>query len=418
MTDRKRNRVVAPADIIIAGGGFVGLAAALALAGPRARPSGLAVTLLDTAEAGARDIRASAVTAASRRMLARLGAWDALADKAQPVSEMAVGETRPGAAAHIPRLVFAAGHGADDGAPAAHVVANADLIAALRAALDAHPAIASVRPARASSFVADEAQAVVALAPGRRRAARLVIAADGARSRLRAAAGIGVVEWDYGQAGIVATFRLGRDHGGVAVQHFLPAGPIALLPLPGARAALVWSVPAGKAGALTALDADAFCAAVEERIGRRFGSLALEEAPQSFPLAFLAARALVRPRFALVGDAAHRFHPLAGLGVNMGFKDAAALAETVIEAARLGRDIGSLAVLERYQRWRRFDAAQLALATDGLNRLFSNDFAGLRFLRDTGLGLVERLPALKRAFMREAAGDSGTLPRLMRGEAI
>lgn len=406
-------------DVIVAGGGLVGLAAALALAGPPGAPSGLAVHVLDAARPGGAggDPRASAVTAASRRMLAVLGVWPRLAAHARAVTGMAVSDTRPGAAAHPPRLTFATVAAAGDGTPALHIVENGVLLAALAACVRAHPAISVAAPARALGHRADGAAVTVVTQAGAALRGRLLVAADGAASALRRQAGIATVGWDYGQAGVVASLRLGRDHGGVAVQHFLPGGPLALLPLPGRRAALVWSMPAGEAARLVALDADSFLAALAACLGRRFGRLALDGAPQSFPLAFHAARELVRPRLALAGDAAHRFHPLAGLGVNMGFKDAAALAEVALDAARLGLDIGSPAVLERYQRWRRFDAAQLAFATDALNRLFSNDRDVLRLLRDTGLGLVDRLPALKSLFVREAAGDTGTLPRLMRGAA-
>lgn len=415
--NRDKDAPPARTDVAVAGGGPAGLAAALALAGPADRPSGLKVAVLDAAPARGGDARASAVTAASRRMLARLGAWtDTLEKKAWAVTAMEITDSRAGDAVRPQHLTFDTGGGGRGGAPAAIIVPNGALVAALEDAVGAHPAIVHATGCAVSGFSATGAGARAATQRGEV-SARLIVAADGAASYLRALAGIKTVGWDYDQTGIVATLRLERDHGGVAVQHFLPAGPFAMLPLPDRRASLVWSEDKANACALLALAPDAFIRETQRRLGRRFGALELVEGPQGFALSFLAARDIIAPRLALVGDAAHRFHPLAGLGLNMGLRDAAALAETVLDAARLGLDVGSLAVLERYRRWRRFDAAALGVASDGLNRLFSNDLDALRALRDAGLGIVERLPALKRAFVSEAAGDTGTLPRLLKGEA-
>lgn len=409
------------ADIAIAGGGFVGLALALALAGPEDAPSGLSVTVLDATPAGSGgsgDPRASAVTAASRRMLTRLGAWGDLDRLAQPVAEMLITDSRLDQAARIPFLTFRTEKGADDGMPAAWIVENPILAKTLAAAVRRHRGIAVAHGARVTGYSADGAGVAVQTDKDGTVRARLLVAAAGAGAGLERLAGIRGISWDYGQWALVATIRLGRGHDGKAVQHFLPAGPFAMLPLRRKRGSLVWTEGRQEAQRLLELGEAEFALELTRRLGRQFGKLTLAGPRQGFPLSFFMARTFVAPRFALAGDAAHRFHPLAGQGVNIGFKDAAALAETVLEAARIGLDIGSLSVLERYQRWRRFDAAGLALATDGLNRLFSNDSDLARLTRDVGLGLVERLPALKRAFVREAAGDTGTLPRLLRGEPV
>jgi 2-octaprenyl-6-methoxyphenol hydroxylase len=257
----------------------------------------------------------------------------------------------------------------------------------------------------------------VELADGRRIAARLLIAADGLKSRLRELAGIGTATWSYGQSGIVATGAHERPHGGRAEEHFLPGGPFAILPLKGNRASLVWTERSEDAARIVA-DPLVFQVELERRFGNRLGAIEVIGDGKAFPLGLTLARNFVKPRFALAGDAAHGIHPIAGQGLNLGFRDVAALAETIVEAHRLGLDIGSSAVLERYERWRRFDTVEMGIVTDALNRMFSNDNPAIRLVRDVGLGLVDRLPALKRMFISEAAGEGGELPRLLRGEAI
>jgi 2-octaprenyl-6-methoxyphenol hydroxylase len=250
------------------------------------------------------------------------------------------------------------------------------------------------------------------------RHARLLVAADGIRSRLRALAGIKTVTWSYPQTAIVATVRHERPHGGVAVEHFLPGGPFAILPLKGNRSSLVWTERADDAAKLVASDDFVFLIELERRFGHRLGALELAGPRAAYPLGLTLARDFVRPRFALLGDAAHGIHPIAGQGLNLGFRDAAALAETLVDAHRLGLDIGSIEVLRRYERWRRFDTFQMGAMTDVLNRLFSNNLSPLRVVRDIGLGLVDRLPRLKSFFIGEAAGLTGELPKLLKGEAI
>jgi 2-octaprenyl-6-methoxyphenol hydroxylase len=209
-----------------------------------------------------------------------------------------------------------------------------------------------------------------------------------------------------------------RDHQGRADEHFLPAGPFAILPLKGKRSSLVWTETPSEAARLIALPDDEFKRELEQRFGLHLGELSVLDKPRTFPLGYFVARSFVANRLALVGDAAHVIHPIAGQGLNMGLKDVAALAEVIVDAARLGADVGSDEVLERYQRWRRFDTMAMGVATNVLNGLFSNDFTPLRAVRDIGLGLVDRVPPLKSAFIRQAAGLSGEVPRLLRGEAL
>ncbi len=249
-------------------------------------------------------------------------------------------------------------------------------------------------------------------------AARLLVAADGARSRLREIAGISFYGWSYDQSAIVGTIRHERPHEGRAVEHFLPAGPFALLPLRGDRSSIVWTERRSAADAILRRDPEVLAAMIEKRFGLELGRITLEGPLHAYPLSLGLARSFIGERLALLGDAAHVIHPIAGQGLNLGLKDAAALAEALIDQVRLGLDPGAPEALEAYQRSRRFDTAQMAVTTDILNRLFSNDFGPLRALRDVGLGLVNRMPPLKRFFIGQAAGTGRGVPRLMRGEAL
>jgi len=406
------------ADIVIAGAGTVGLTLALALR--RSAPD-LAVTLVDAGrgDGAPGDDRASAIAAAARRMLRQLGVWEAVAATAQPITGMRITDSRTDDAV---RPVFLNFDGAvADGEPFAHMVPNAALGPALRdAALEAGARIEA--PAPVEDFSAGDDRVTVRLAEGRLLAARLLVAADGARSRLRALSGIRTTVRDYGQLGLVTTVEHERPHDGVAVEHFLPGGPFAILPLrPAAdtnRSSLVWTEPKAVAERLLKAPDDEFQRELAKRFGHQLGSFRAVGRRHGFPLRLMIARDFIRPRFALAGDAAHAIHPVAGQGLNLGLRDVAALAETVVDAARLGLDIGAAQTLERYQRWRRFDTLEMALVTDGLTRLFSNDNPAIRLVRDVGMGLVERLPAIKRRLIGEAAGLGRELPRLLRGEAI
>jgi 2-octaprenyl-6-methoxyphenol hydroxylase len=401
-------------EIVIAGGGTAGLTAALAIA--RSAPE-LPVEIVDAkprASTGG-DERASAIAAAARRMLERLGIWESLADDAQPILSMEVTDSRTGDAVRPVFLTFDGTVSA--GEPFAHMVPNNRLSAVLRAAAEA-AGIRLTAPDTVSGFAVQPAHMAVTLGSGEARRPKLLVAADGIRSRLRKQAGIRTVEWTYPQTAIVATVRHDRPHDGVAVEHFLPGGPFAILPLTGNRSSLVWTEPTENAKRLIASDEFVFQAELERRFGYRLGALEVLGPRQAYPLGLTLARDFVRPRFALLGDAAHGIHPIAGQGLNLGFRDAAALAETVVDAHRLGLDLGTLDVLRRYERWRRYDTWQMGATTDLLNRLFSNDFPPLRAARDIGLGLVDRMPRLKRMFIGEAAGLGGELPKLLRGEVL
>jgi 2-octaprenyl-6-methoxyphenol hydroxylase len=401
-------------DVLVAGAGYVGLAAAVSLR--QARPS-LKVAVVDAAPPGAweRDGRASAIATAACRMLDRLGCWDEIAPHAQAITDMVVTDSRT---SDPVRPVFLTFDGeVAPGEPFAHMVANRVLTGALRRRAG-ELGIDIIEGVAVAGFETSGPHATVRLADGVAIAARLLVAADGVRSKLRDMAGIKTVAWDYGQSGIVCTVAHERPHDGRAEEHFLPAGPFAILPLKGDRSSIVWTERTADAESLVAADPLVFEEELERRFGLKLGEIHVEDKPRAWPLGLTLARAFVARRFALAGDAAHGIHPIAGQGLNLGFKDVAALAETIVEADRLGQDIGALDVLERYQQWRRFDTVQMGVTTDVLNRLFSNDFGPLRAARDIGLGLVDRMPGLKSFFIRQAAGLAGDTPRLLRGEAI
>jgi 2-octaprenyl-6-methoxyphenol hydroxylase len=407
-------------DVLIGGAGFAGLALAIALRQSLA-PS-FSVTVADPALAGAaKDGRASAIVAAARRLFETIGVWQDV--EAQPILDMVVTDSRLTDAV---RPVFLSFDGdVEPGEPFAHMVENGPLLVALAA--KAKDEGVTLAPAAVTDleFATDRAtnRANVRLSNGDALAARLLVAADGARSAIRERAGIASHGWSYGQSAIVTTVAHERDHHGRAEEHFLPAGPFAILPLTrdaagGHRSSIVWTEESQAAARIVALSEEEFHAELERRFGLHLGEVAAVGPRRVLPLGLSVARAFVAARLALVGDAAHVIHPIAGQGLNMGLKDVAALAEVIVDAVRLGLDPGALAVLERYQRWRRFDTMAMGIATDGLNRLFSNQSDALRLLRDVGLGLVDRLPALKHLFIREAAGLVGEVPKLLRGEAL
>jgi 2-octaprenyl-6-methoxyphenol hydroxylase len=401
-------------DVLIAGAGIAGLALAAALA--RALQPKFAVAVCDPALAKepARDDRVSAIAPGARQLLETLEIWPQIEETAQPLRAMEITDSHLEDAVRPAFLHFDTEPEAN--APLAHIVEHRALLIALRAAA-AKTGIRFVASGVESFAARDEALGV-RLADGSSCEARLLVAADGAKSKLRAMAGIRTVSWGYGQSGIVATVGHERDHEGRAEQHFLPAGTFAILPLVGQRSSIVWAERSGEAARLVALPPAEFKEELIRRFGLKLGEIELLSPPRAYPLSFAIARRFVSERFALLGDAAHVIHPLAGQGLNLGFRGVAALAECVADAARLGLDPASPGALERYERWRRFDTAMMAGATDGLNRLFSNRSDTLRVVRDVGLGVVERMPGLKRYFSREAAGLTGEVPRLMRGEAL
>ena len=357
--------------------------------------------------------RAFALSAGSRRMLDVLGVWPLVADEAQAVTAIEITDSSLDAGVRPVLLTYA--NALDGGEPASFIVPAVALEAALGRAVAQDAAITLLAPNAARSFRADQTGVTVTL-EDQDLEASLLIAADGRNSPLREAAGIKTVGRIYSQMGIVTTVRHAKPHNGRAVQHFLPAGPFAILPLPGNRACITWTEDANEARRILALDDALFLAEVDKRFGGRLGAVALDGPRQSWPLEMHLARAYVASRFAVIGDAAHVVHPIAGQGLNLALRDVAALTEALADAARLGLDLGDAQALERYERWRRFDAVMSTAAFDGLNVLFSNDSTLLRAARDAGLGLVDRSPMLKEMFVREAAGVTGEVPRLLKGE--
>lgn len=404
-------------DIIIAGGSYAGLALAQALAQGL---HGIRIAVVDPRPRGAGaaapgDARAFALSAASVRLLAAIGVWPEVERDAQAVTAIDITDSELEAGVRPTLLSY--DNETEDGAAASFILPGAVLLEALDAGAARTPGI-HVFAGTAKSYAADLHSAKVTLADGREIGGALVVAAEGRRSALREAAGIKLVGWNYEQTGIVVTVAHERPHGGRAVQHFLPSGPFAILPLTGNRSCITWSETAAEARRILALDDAAFLEEVDKRFGGKLGPLALAGPRASWPLSMHLARAYVAPRLALVADTAHGVHPIAGQGLNLGFRDVAALAEVVAEAMRLGLDPGNAESLKRYEQWRRFDSTVSTFAFDGLNRLFSNDWTLVRAARDVGLGVVDRLPFVKRLLVSEAAGMTGELPRLLKGEAL
>jgi 2-octaprenyl-6-methoxyphenol hydroxylase len=401
------------ADVAIAGAGAAGLALAVALA--RSLAPGFSVSVCDPALAAdpPADDRVSAIAGGARRLLTALDVWPRLAGPVQPILAMEITDSR---LENAVRPTFLSFDSTAEGEPAAHMVENRDVLVALRnVAREAGVRfiVQAVERHESSDHVVE-----LRLSDGALVASRLLVAADGPRSRLRTQAGIKTVNWTYGQSGIVATVGHEREHHGKAVQHFLESGPFAILPLAGNQSSIVWTEQAAEADRLVALSPTEFHRELERRFGLQLGEIEVRSPPRAYPLGFSIARSFITDRLALVGDAAHVIHPIAGQGLNLGLRDVAALAECIAEAARLGLDPGSGDVLERYERWRRFDTMAMGFATDALNRLFSNNSSALKLLRDVGLGLVDRAAPLKGFFAKEAAGLTGDVPRLLRGEAL
>ena len=404
------------ADIIIVGGGLNGPALALAVA-----QAGLRVVVVDARQPDARaetgfDGRAYALSIASKRLLGAIGVWGDLADKVQPILQIKASD---GVAGQRPAPFFLTfDHAEIEEGPMGFMAEDRHLYAAFLAAMRA----ADVTLISGESVVAQEAGAAgvsVTLASGRVLRAALLLGCDGRGSGVASRAGIARTGWGYGQTALVTAVAHQGDHGGVAQQYFMPSGPLAILPLAGGHhSSIVWSEEAAAAAAIQALPDAAYLEALQLRFGDFLGPIALAGDRFTYPLSLSLANSFTAKRVALVGDAAHGVHPIAGQGLNLGLRDVGALAEVLILAQRRGEDIGAADVLERYQRWRRFDSTALALGMDGVNRLFSNDNPILRAGRDLGLGLVGAVPSLRRGFMRQAAGLTGEVPRLLQGKAI
>ncbi|CAN5313817.1 UbiH/UbiF/VisC/COQ6 family ubiquinone biosynthesis hydroxylase [soil metagenome] len=411
------------ADVIIAGAGMTGATLALALAS-----GGLKVVLVDPQTftvqiAPTFDGRASAIAFSSFRQWMSIGAGERLVANAQRIEQILVTDGRaPGAASGTRQpfhLRFDAAEIAErcDGEPLGYMIENRHIRAALAATI-AESDIEVLAPAEVVSVSAESAAAAVTLADGRVLTAPLIVGAEGRQSTVRKAAGINVIGWDYPQVGVVATVGFEHGHDGVAHEHFLPSGPFAILPLTGNRASLVWTESTAKGAALRNARPEIFEAHLRRRFGEFLGKVEVQGPRFVYPLALQIAERLSAPRIALLGDAAHGIHPIAGQGLNLGLKDAAALAEVLVDALRLGEDIGSEGVLERYGAWRRFDNVMLAAATDAFTRLFSNDIAPVRLARGIGMSVVNRIGPARRFFMQEAGGAVGDLPRLLRGEPL
>ena len=398
-------------ELLVVGGGLAGMSLAAACAG-----AGIETALVDRAPPAAVldarfDGRTTALAFGSQQVLAGIGLWQGIAPAAEPIREIRVADGQSHLFLHYDHRLLG-DH------PLGYIVENRVLRHAILERLALLPNLVHVAPAVVAGVEYSAGSAVAELADGRMVRAALVAAADGAASPLREAAGIKTLTWSYPQTGIVCTVQHEEPHHGVAVEHFLPAGPFAILPMTGNRSSIVWTERAALAPGLMALDGPAFLAELARRFGDHLGALAVAGPRWSYPLSFLHAASYAGPRLALVGEAAHVIHPIAGQGLNLGIRDVAALAEAIVDARRLGLDIGSADVLARYEARRRGDAVLLAVVTDGLNRLFSNDIAPLALARDLGLAAVDRIPPLKKLFMRHAMGLAGDVPRLARGERL
>ena len=395
-------------EAIVGGGGMVGLTLAAALGG-----AGVKVAVIDRSPAStmrkpAFDGRVSAIARGSRTIFDSIGVWDGLAGNAEPIREIRVSDDASPLHLHYDSTEVEA-------EALGYIVENRHVRQTLLGRIETleYATLFDGRSIERHERGAIDARIVID--DGRTLTARLLIATDGRDSPLRRAAGLGAVEWRYDQTGIVCTVAHEYPHRGIAQERFLPSGPFAILPMTGNRSSIVWTERADIASRILASDRDAFDAELAWRFTDYLGALTVEGPVFSYPLALTLAERYTANRLAVAGDAAHAIHPIAGQGFNLGIRDAAALAEVIVDAARLGLDTGSVAALARYARWRRADNFMMLAATDGLNRLFSNDIAPIALGRRLGLAVVNRIPGLKRVFMRHAMGELGERPRLARG---
>lgn len=408
------------AEAVVVGAGLAGLMLAHTLAS-----AGIEVAVVDRADPAAMsdaafDGRTTAIATGSVNVLEGVGLWSDLAPNASPIEKIRVSDGDSLLFLHYDHQEIG-----DD--PMGYIVENRDLRAPLLARATAVARVELLAPAEIEVVERGASGVSIRLADGRRVRARVVFACDGRASTLRREAGIPVTEWRYDQSSFVCNIAHERSHGNIAHERFLPGGPFAILPLNDAdapksglrhRASIVWSEANDLVPAIRDFDDAAFMAELSQRVGGFLGEIALDSPRWVHPLGLSHATRYIDERLALVGDAAHAIHPIAGQGLNMGIRDIAALAELVVDARRLGRDIGDPDILADYERWRRFDNMLLAVVTDGLTRLFSNDIKPLRVGRDLGLAAVNATPPLRRFFMRHAMGVVGDLPRLVRGEAL
>ena len=410
------SRMADDVELLVAGGGLNGMLLGIACAGAR-----LSVAVVDRQNPATMlddrfDGRTTAIAYGSKLVLDGVGLWPLVAGEAEPIREIRVADDSSPLFLHYDHRELAPDE--TDPPPLGYIVENRVLRRALFERARSLPSFRLLAPRTLGPVTADAGGAVATLGDGSQLRARLVAAADGKDSPLRRAAGIRAVEWRYRQTGIVVTVAHERPHAGIAVEHFLPAGPFAILPMTENRSSIVWTENAALAPRILALPEAEFAAELEARFGDFLGAIEPVGPRWSYPLSLMQAERYIDRRLVLIGEAAHVIHPIAGQGLNVGIRDCAALAEAVIDARRLGLDIGDDSVLERYQRWRRADAVLLAGVTDGLNRLFSNTIAPVKLARDLGLAAVHRLPPLKRFLMRHAMGTLGDRPRLARGEPL
>ncbi|WP_253282622.1 FAD-dependent monooxygenase [Ruegeria atlantica] len=403
-------------DILIVGGGLNGPALALALA-----QTGHSVTVIDALVEKVRrnaafDGRAYALALASQRLLDAIGIWDRVAQHAQPMLEIKVTDGHAGTGPSPFFMHF--DHAEIEEGPMGYMVEDRHLRRAFLDAMAEEPRITQVSGKSVVSQQADAASVTVTLDDGTTLGGSLLVGCDGRRSGTASRAGIKRTGWDYGQTALVCAIEHELPHNGIAHQFFMPPGPLAILPLTGNRSSIVWSERTDTAQHINALPEDDYVQVLRPRFGDFLGEISLAGDRFTYPLNLTIANSFISDRMALVGDAAHGMHPIAGQGLNAGLRDVGALAEVLTLAGRRGEDIGSLMVLERYQEWRRFDTASLAMATDVFNKLFSNDNPLLRLGRDIGMGVVGALPGLRRGFVREAAGLTGDLPKLLQGRPI
>jgi 2-octaprenyl-6-methoxyphenol hydroxylase len=407
-------------DVLIGGGGLAGQTLALALA-----QAGVSVSVVDASRPAETlaphfDGRAFAIAFASYRMWRALGIADALDPFVQPIDEIMVTDGELGAqrGPSLLHLHFDRAEQKESDEPLGLMVENRYLRLALDEAVRARPEITMVQPMSVAALARDNVGVTATLSDGRTLRAPLLVGADGRRSFVRPWAGIRTIGWDYPVTAIVATIQHENPHSGVAHEYFLPNGPFAILPLKGERANIVWAEPRAAADALLKMPEADFLAELRRRFGDFLGELSLEGPRFGYPLSLQLAERMIGPRVALAGDAAHGIHPLAGQGLNLGLKDVAALAECIADGVSLGLDPGDVTILERYQRWRRFDNVTMALGMEFFDRLFSNDVAPLRLARRIGLAGVNAVGPARRFFMKYAGGAAGDLPKLLRGETL
>jgi len=398
-------------DVIILGGGLNGASMALALA-----HGGITSVVIDYADpktilTANYDGRTCAIAAASKSVLEVIGAWENMADGAEPILDIRIADGQS------PLFLHYDHHDVGD-EPLGYIVENLVTRSALYRAIEKNDLIKMIAPTKVETIERDQDAMTITLSDGQVVRAPLAIGAEGRKSMLREWAGIKTYNWSYKQSAVVCTVKHKEPHNGLAVEHFLPAGPFAILPMTDNRCSIVWTEGTDQANYLVNLDDQTFLDELHRRFDGYLGDLEVIGPRFCYPLGLQHAYHYTQDRLALIGDAAHGMHPIAGQGLNMGIRDVAVLAEILVNARRLGRDIGSADVLAEYEQWRRFDNTVMLAVTDVTTRLFSNDIAPIRWARDMGLAIVEKIPPLKKTFMSHAMGYAGTLPKLMQGKSL